>query len=190
MYFKLWNKFLFPLKIMNICACVRDLGNMELHCSFFLHRDVHFLYDNKTATSNSRRNSSLKFVENEIPAMERFSFVTYQYASNRMNATYQRFMPKRGRSANSQKRFYAKEACKRQDELLVFITPGVCDQTLPLPRLCKRIRLWVCFFCVSVFVFFFSKPYWGIMGSGSPVCDTAAWLALREHRINLWFMLN
>lgn len=38
----------------------------------------------------------MKFVGNEIPAMERFSSVAYQYGSNRMNATYQRFMPERG----------------------------------------------------------------------------------------------
>lgn len=91
MYFKPQNKFLFQ----NHCACVRDLGNKELHCSF-LHRDVHFPSVNKAAGPPSRRNSCMKLVKNEILAMEGFCFVTYQYASNRMNATYLWFMPERG----------------------------------------------------------------------------------------------
>lgn len=58
-----------------LCTCERPgrYGIALFFFFFFLHRNVHFLYDNKTATSNSRRNSSLKFVENECPAMERFS---------------------------------------------------------------------------------------------------------------------
>lgn len=94
-YCKPSNKFLFPLKTINICAYVRDPGNAELHCPF-LHRDVHFPHDNKVASPHSRRNFVWSLWEMKFQAMERFSSVTYQYASNRMNATYQWFMPKRG----------------------------------------------------------------------------------------------
>lgn len=94
-YCKPSNKFLFLLKIINTCAYVRDPGSTELHCPF-LHRDVHFPHDSTVAAPHSGRNFCMKFVGNEIPATERFSSVAYQYASKRMNATYQQFMPKRG----------------------------------------------------------------------------------------------
>lgn len=69
---------------------MRDLGNTELHYSFLL-RDV-----NKAAGPHSTRNSCMKLVKNEILAMKGFCFVTYQYASNRMNVTYLWFMPEKG----------------------------------------------------------------------------------------------
>lgn len=45
------NKFLFPLKIINICVCMRDLGNTDLHF-FFLHRDKHFSHKKVAAPCN------------------------------------------------------------------------------------------------------------------------------------------
>lgn len=88
------NKFLFPLKIINIFVCMRDLGNTDLHC-FFLHRDMHFPHK-KVAAPCNRTIFCMNFMGSEISAMERFGSVTYQHSSSRMNATYQQFMPKRG----------------------------------------------------------------------------------------------
>lgn len=141
-YFKPQNKFLFQ----DHCACVRDLADTELCCSF-LHGDVCFPSVNKAAGPHSRRNSCMKLVKNEFLAVQGFCFVTYQYASNRMNATYLWFMPEKGDLPEEIHRRGLKQRkpAKRQNELLVFVMHSICDHTLPLPFLCKKIRLWVVF---------------------------------------------
>lgn len=76
-YCKASNKFLFPLKIINICVRMRDLGSRDLNCFFFLDRDMHFSDDKKVAAPCNRTNFCMNFVGSEISAMERFSSVTY-----------------------------------------------------------------------------------------------------------------
>lgn len=158
-YCKPSNKFLFPLKIINICAYVRDPSNTELHCPF-LHRDVRFPHDNKVAASHSRRNFCMKFVGNEIPAMERFSSVTYQYASNRMNATYQQFMPKKGDLPIHRRGFMQRRPARgRMNCWFSLCLQFVCSLCLCLVCV-RRLGYGLVFFCFFFLVILRNYGLW------------------------------
>lgn len=118
----------------------------------------------------------MNFVRNEISAMERFSSVTYQHSSSRMNATYQQFVPKRGDLPIHRRGFMQRKPARGRKKCWFSLhLKFVCSLCLCL--VCVRGLCGLVFFVLGFWGFFWS--FWGIMGSESPSFSTVAWLALQ-----------
>lgn len=118
--------------------------------------------------------------------MERFSSVTYQHSSSRMNATYQQFMPKRGDLPIHRRDFMQRKPARGRKK---------CWFSLHLKFVCS---LCLCLVCVRGLcgLVFFVLGFWGFFGHFEELWALKALALVLWHgwhfkcHINMWFMLN